>query len=143
MLDDQDPTPEAPPFDGGQPEPEPQPESGQGTGSKPGLDVQGMLGQLQSMIGKVAAASEPRLRDVAAKAAELAAVAAERAGPIAHTLADKTDEVGHSVAEKASAYASSIRTGKGDAAASAPAPDETTDAAYVSDPAEDSPRDGA
>src|SRR6187200_2053693 len=71
--------------------------------ARPGLDIQAMLGQLQGMIGKVAAASEPRLRDVAAKAAELAAVAAEHAGPIAHQLAEKTDEVSHAVAERASA----------------------------------------
>lgn len=133
MVDTQDPAPEAPPFDG---------DAGQPSGSKPPIDVQGMLGQLQAMIGKVAAASEPRLRDVAAKAAELAAVAAERAGPIAHTLADKTDEVGHVLAGKANAYASSVRTTKGEGDG-APATDPATDPTYVSDPAEDSPRDGA
>ena len=116
---------------------------GTGTaGAKPGIDVQGLVGQLQAMISKVAVASEPRLKEVAAKAAELAAVAAERAGPIAHTLADKTDEVSHTVAEKASAYAASIRAqarGEGEPAEEHVAPDLPD----ISDPAEESPRDGA
>lgn len=125
--------------------------TGPGTGSArtPGIDVQAMLGQLQGMISKVAAASEPTLREVAAKAAELAAVAAERAGPLAHTIADKTEEVSHTVAGRASGFASSIRSAnKGEAHAGprdAPSADSmvVSDVPYVSDPAEESPRDGA
>jgi len=114
--------------------------SGDGTG-KPGVDVQGMLGQLQAMITKVAHASEPTLREVAAKAAELAAVAGERAGPLAHTIADRTEDLGHTMAGRATGFASSIRSaaGRGEAdEASVPA-----DALNVTDPAEDSQRDGA
>ena len=134
MVDIQEPA-SAPSFDD-------TPPSGEASGARSGIDVQGILGQLQAMISKVAVASEPRLKEVAAKAAELAAVAAERAGPIAHTLADKTDEVGHSVAEKASAYAASMRAharGEGEVAEDHVSPDLPD----IADPAEDSPRDGA
>lgn len=136
MDDTQDPG--TPPLD--------DPLAGNGTG-KAGIDIQAMLGQLQGMIVKVAHASEPALREVAAKAAELAAVAGERAGPIAHTLADKTEEVGHSVAGKATGFASSIRSAasRGDTGPAA-VPDDAVavnDPDVVGDPAEDSPLDGA
>ncbi|MFN8621011.1 MAG: hypothetical protein U0869_09740 [Chloroflexota bacterium] len=117
-----------------------QPGTDPGTGAGSGrLDIQGMLNQLQGMIGKVAHASEPALREVAAKAAELAAVAADRAGPIAHQLADKTDEVSQVVAEKAGAFATSLRS----PAQGAPGPAPDTGEPPVSDPAEESPQDGA
>jgi len=136
MDDTQDPG--TPPFEDTQ--------AGTGTG-KAGFDVQAMLGQLQGMIVKVAHASEPALREVAAKAAELAAVAGERAGPIAHTLADRTEEVGHSVAGRASGFASSIRsaTSRGDSGPADMPPDAVlvNDAGTVGDPAEESPLDGA
>jgi hypothetical protein len=132
MTDPQGPTAETPPFADEPPE---APDAS--TGKTGGLDIQAMLGQLQAMIGKVASASEPALREVAAKAAELAAVAAERAGPLAHTLADKTQEVGHSIADHASSFASSMRApSKGDATV-------TNETPPVGDPAEESPRDGA
>ena len=111
-------------------------EPGTGTGR---LDIPGMLTQLQGMIGRVAHASEPALREVAAKAAELAAVAADHAGPIAHQLADKTDEVSQVVAERASGFASSLRS----AAQGSPGPAPDTGQPPVSDPAEESPQDGA
>jgi hypothetical protein len=128
MVNDTDPVDAVPP-EGGAPD-----------AASPGgrLDVPGMLSQLQGMIGKVAHASEPALREVAAKAAELAAVAAEHAGPIAHTLAEKTDEVSHVVAERASGLASSLRAG-----APHDTPGSAQDAMGVTDPAEESPRDGA
>src|SRR5262245_62908776 len=43
-----------------------------------------MLGQLQAMIDSVATQAAPVVRQIGAKAAELAAVAADRAGPLAH-----------------------------------------------------------
>ena len=120
---------------------------GNGTGRAGSIDVQGMLGQLQGMIVKVAHASEPALREVAAKAAELAAVAGERAGPIAHTLADKTEEVGHSVAGRASGFASSIRSaaGRGEAGPADVPPDAiaVNDPDQVGDPEQAPPLDGA
>jgi hypothetical protein len=144
MFDTQDRTTGSPPYgeEAAQPGAGEHEQASEQQGGKPGLDIQGMIGQLQGMITKVAAASEPTLREVAAKAAELAAVAAERAGPLAHTIADKTDEVSHSVAEKASAYAASMRArASGDEPA--PGGPVVSDVPYVTDPAEDSPRDGA
>ena len=43
-----------------------------------------MLAQLQSMIDSIATQAAPVVRQVGAKAAELAAATADRAGPIAH-----------------------------------------------------------
>ena len=52
------------------------------------------LGQLQEMIDQAGRQAGPVLRDVAAKAAELAAVAAEHAGPVAHKAPDVTESGG-------------------------------------------------
>src|SRR5262245_15613345 len=68
-----------------------------------------MLTQLQGMIDAVAVKSGPVLREVAAKAAELAAVAGERAGPIAYKAADATQKVGQRVAEASKEVAADLR----------------------------------
>jgi hypothetical protein len=57
-----------------------------------------MIGQLQVMIDQAGKTAGPVLRDVAAKAAELAAVAAENAGPVAHKAASVTEHVGDRLA---------------------------------------------
>ena len=68
-----------------------------------------MLAQLQAMIDSVAVRSGPVLREVAAKAAELAAVAGERAGPIAYKAAETTQNVGRRVAERSKEVAADLR----------------------------------
>ena len=68
----------------------------------------GILAQLQQLISQVASA--PVTREVAAKAAELAALAAEKAGPAARSLAERTESVGNSVAGRATTFASSLRS---------------------------------
>ncbi len=67
------------------------------------------VGQLQGMIDGVAEHAGPVLREVAAKAAELAAVAAENAGPALQRAADMTTEVGHKVATRSKEYAAELR----------------------------------
>jgi cytolysin (calcineurin-like family phosphatase) len=57
-----------------------------------------MVAQLQVMIEQTGKTAGPVLRDVAAKAAELAAIAAENAGPVAHKAADVTEHVGDKLA---------------------------------------------
>jgi hypothetical protein len=122
-------------------EPGPEGASGPGAAGKAGgIDVQAMLGQLQSMITQVAAASAPALREVAAKAAELAAVAGDRAGPVAHTLADKTEQAGHALADRAASFAEHIRS---QAAAGHAGTDDAGSGVPPGTAAEDSPRDGA
>jgi hypothetical protein len=68
-----------------------------------------MLVQLQQMIDAIAAQAGPVVRDVAAKAAELAAVAAERTGPIAHRAADATERVSVRVATRTKEMAEELR----------------------------------
>jgi hypothetical protein len=68
-----------------------------------------MLIQLQGMIDTVAERSGPVLREVAAKAAELAAVAGERAGPIAYKAAEATQKIGQRVAETSKEVAADLR----------------------------------
>jgi|EndMetStandDraft_8_1072994.scaffolds.fasta_scaffold202067_2 hypothetical protein len=76
------------------------------------IDVQPMLNQLQGMIDQVATNSGPALRQVAAKAAELAAAAAKRAGPIAISIATKTEQVSQAVAGRAERLATDLRSGQ-------------------------------
>jgi hypothetical protein len=68
-----------------------------------------MLNQLQGMIDTVAVKSGPVLREVAAKAAELAAVAGDRAGPIAYKAAEATQKVGQRVADTSREVAADLR----------------------------------
>jgi len=68
----------------------------------------GLLAQLQHLIASVASA--PITREFAAKAAELAALAAEKTGPAARSLASKTEELSQSMADRANTFASSMRT---------------------------------
>jgi hypothetical protein len=74
------------------------------------VNVGHMVAQLQSMIEQVATVSTPALKEVAVKAADLAAEAARRAGPLAHTLADGTDTFGRWFAERAAAFAAEMRS---------------------------------
>jgi hypothetical protein len=67
------------------------------------------IGQLQDMIDQAGRQAGPVLRDVAAKAAELAAVAAEHAGPVAHKAADVTEHVGDRLATRSKDLAADLR----------------------------------
>ena len=78
-------------------------------GSRVPANVQNMLVQLQAMIDAAAVQAGPVMRQVAAKAAELAAVAGERAGPLAYKASEKTQIVGQKLAEKSKEYAADLR----------------------------------
>ena len=67
------------------------------------------LTQLESMIQQVGTAAVPVARQISAKAAELAALAAVKAGPAAQKAAELTTEYGQRFAEKAQAVASDLR----------------------------------
>ena len=67
------------------------------------------LAQLQAMIDNVANQAGPVVREVAAKAAELAAVAADHAGPIAQRAAAVTQDVSVKVAERSRQVAADLR----------------------------------
>ena len=75
-----------------------------------------MLVQLQQMIDNVATQAAPVLRDVAAKAAELAAVAGQKAGPLAYKAAEVTENLGQKVSARSKDFAAEMRR----------APDDTT-----------------
>jgi hypothetical protein len=68
-----------------------------------------MLAQLQSMIDTVATQAAPVVRQIGAKAAELAAVAADRAGPLAHRAADATADASVKIAERSRVLAADLR----------------------------------
>ena len=68
-----------------------------------------MVGQLQSMIDGLATQAAPVVRQIGAKAAELAAVAADRAGPLAHKAADATADASGRLAEKSRTWAADLR----------------------------------
>jgi hypothetical protein len=68
-----------------------------------------MIGQLQVMIDQAGKTAGPVLRDVAAKAAELTAVAAANAGPAAHKAASVTEHVGDRLATRSRELAADLR----------------------------------
>lgn len=67
------------------------------------------LTQLQAMIEKLATQSAPVMREVGAKAAELAAIAGEKAGPVAAKAAELTGQAGQKLANKSRDFASDLR----------------------------------
>jgi hypothetical protein len=67
------------------------------------------LAQLEQMIESLATQAAPVIRQVGAKAAELAALAAEKAGPIAHRAAELTEVAGAKVAERSRHLAEELR----------------------------------
>jgi hypothetical protein len=73
------------------------------------------LGQLQSMIDTITTQAAPVARQIGAKAAELAAVAADHAGPFARRAADVTEEAGSRLAERSRALAEELRRDVGGA----------------------------
>lgn len=79
------------------------------------------LAQLQGMIENIAEQAGPVLREVSAKAAELAAVAGEKAGPVAARAAELTAEAGTKLAERSRDLAAELRR---DAAVRRDGPDD-------------------
>jgi hypothetical protein len=67
------------------------------------------MAQLQTMIDGVATAAAPHVREIAAKAAELAAKAGDAAGPFAKRAAGVTSDVGQKVAAKSRDFAADMR----------------------------------
>jgi hypothetical protein len=67
------------------------------------------VAQLQSMIDNLATNAAPVVREIGAKAAELAALAGEKAGPFAHRAADVTATAGTKVAERGREFAAELR----------------------------------
>jgi hypothetical protein len=87
------------------------------------------LAQLQAMIEQITTQAAPVMREIGAKAAELAAAAGEKAGPAAHKAAAFTGEAGLKLAERSRSFAAEIRRdqaarGEGPAAATAEASSE-------------------
>ncbi len=67
------------------------------------------LGQLQSMIEGLAEQAAPVVREVGAKAAELAALAGDKAGPVAQRAAELTAEAGQKFAVRSRDFAAEMR----------------------------------
>jgi len=95
-----------------------------GGGDKPRAGRE-MLVQLQQMIDTLATQAAPVMREVAAKAAELAAIAGEKAGPLAHKAAGMTEQVGQRVAARSKEVAADLRRPR-DAAEEAPMADSAS-----------------
>jgi hypothetical protein len=122
------------------PGPNPGP-TGQEWSAPPADDRQARwMGQLQTMIDDVATSAGPPLRELAAKAAELAAKAGDAAGPMAHRAASPPTTVGQRVAARGREIATDLRRsveGEGDETPSAP--ESAADAAMPDPPAEQHP----
>lgn len=83
--------------------------SAQGTESGRGASGKEWVAQLQSMIDNLATNAAPVVREIGAKAAELAALAGEKAGPFAQRAADATAHAGSKVAERGRVVAAELR----------------------------------
>jgi hypothetical protein len=81
----------------------------EGTETGRGAAGREWVAQLQSMIDNLATNAAPVVREIGAKAAELAALAGEKAGPIAHRAADVTATAGTKVAERGREVAAELR----------------------------------
>lgn len=79
------------------------------TGTAESTKAREWVGQLQAMIDDLATQAAPTIRQVGAKAAELAAVAGERAGPFAQRAAEITGEAGLKLAERSRHLAEELR----------------------------------
>lgn len=87
-------------------------------GASPSSTRDPVLRQLDAIIENVTNYATPVLREIAARAAELAAKAGQAAGPMAQKAAEKTGEVGDVFASKSRALASDLRA---DASSASPA----------------------
>lgn len=97
-----------------------------------GQQAREWLTQLQAMIENLATQAAPVVREVGAKAAELAAIAGEKAGPIAQRAAVFTEQAGHKLAERSRDFAEDLRRDAAAAkAAHEPASDDTADTAEM------------
>jgi hypothetical protein len=90
---------------------------------EPTPEAREWMSQLESMIRGVATQAAPVAKEIGAKAAELAAVAAVKAGPAAHRAAELTTEYGAKFAERAQSVAADLRS---QAAADVPANGSST-----------------
>jgi hypothetical protein len=80
--------------------------------------------QLQTMIEQLTTQAAPVVREVGAKAAELAALAGEKAGPVAHRAAELTAEAGLKIAGRSRDLATELRrdmAARGEGAGDGPA----------------------
>src|SRR3954465_943867 len=68
-----------------------------------------MLIQLQQMIDTISYQAAPVVREIGAKAAELAVVAGKKAGPLAYKAAEVTDQLGKRVAARSQEVAADLR----------------------------------
>ena len=110
----------------------PEPDQPSGTRGTAGRE---MLVQLQQMIDTLATQAAPVMREVAAKAAELAAVAGEKAGPVAYRAAGVAQNVGERVASRSKEMAAEWRRPPDPSASASPDSDATSpDADRTDDP---------
>ena len=79
------------------------------TSSTGGQQAREWLTQLQAMMENLATQAAPVVREVGAKAAELAALAGEKAGPFAQRAAVFTEQAGHKLAERSRDLAGDLR----------------------------------
>jgi hypothetical protein len=92
-----------------------------------GNEPNAAIRQLEAIIGNLTTFATPVLREIAARAAELAAKAGEAAGPVAHKAALATEQVGERLAVKGHEIASGLRSEHpGPASGESVRPDEPT-----------------
>ena len=79
------------------------------TQSDAGAKAREWLAQLQAMIENLATQATPVVKEIGAKAAELAAIAGDKAGPVAQKAAEFTGKAGEKIATKSRDLATELR----------------------------------
>ena len=77
--------------------------------SDTGAKAREWLNQLQTMIENLATQAGPVVKEISAKAAELAAIAGDKAGPAAQKAAEFTGQAGQKLAVKSRDLAAELR----------------------------------
>ena len=83
-----------------------EPEQSSGDGSAKARE---WVSQLQAMIENLATQATPVIKEIGAKAAELAALAGDKAGPVARKAAEVTGDAGQKLAMKSREFATELR----------------------------------
>ncbi len=95
------------------------------TGATGSTGATAILDSLREAVDDLAERATPAVREIGARAAELAAVAADRAAPFVRRAGEATSDASGRLAEKSRTWASEVRASLPDKEGTTPPPDAT------------------
>lgn len=113
------------------------------SGSKVNAPAESVIDSIRDAVEDLAERAAPTVRELSAKAAEFAAVAADRAAPLVRKAGEATADASGRLAEKSRTWAADLRESMGGDAPVAPAagaaPTESPDPAVDAPPTDPAP----